>query len=95
MPGLHINKFSPLIKRHNLAVYHRFIRQRTERRDHVRVALSEIIVIARAQIHLAVGLDGEGAIAVEFYLFCGVARYVAFGYAKAMNRGFSLPASAT
>ena len=79
MPGLHINKFSPLIQRDNFAVDHRFVRHPCECLRDGRVLSVEVIIVPGAQMHPPARLERNGSESVEFQLFCGVGRYVALG----------------
>lgn len=74
---LHINECSPLIERNDLAVDDGFIRHRLEGFRDGWIPRGEVVIVTRAEMDFAARLEGDGAISVEFQLFCGVGRYVA------------------
>ena len=56
------------VQRHHLAVDHCFVRERRERLRDCGISGVEILVVPRSKMHLAVGLDSQGSVAVQLQL---------------------------
>jgi hypothetical protein len=54
-----------LVERDDFAVDDRFVRQLGEPGDDVGILGGEVLVVARAEVNFAAGLESDGAIAVE------------------------------
>jgi hypothetical protein len=67
-PWLHITDDATLIERDNFAVDHTLIRQRSERFGNSGIAIVEILIVSRAEMHLTARLESDRAIPVQLQL---------------------------